>query len=134
MEARVPGDGSEQISYVELASMVREGLGLSLKELPERKLMAIWLALDEDNSGLISAGELGAFLRGGTGAVLTLTLTLTLTVTVTVTVTLTLTLTLTKRSPRRPEARRRRSSRSSTFDRRARAPSARRRPPARAQA
>ena len=48
--------------------MVREGLGLSLKELPERKLMALWLALDADNSGLISAGELGAFLRGGTGA------------------------------------------------------------------
>ena len=68
MEARVPGDGSEQISYAELASMVRQGLGLSLKELPERKLMAIWLALDQDNSGLISAGELGAFLRGGTGA------------------------------------------------------------------
>ena len=49
--------------------MVREQLGLSLKELPERKLMALWLALDADNSGLISAGELGAFLRGGTGAV-----------------------------------------------------------------
>ena len=48
--------------------MVREELALSLKELPERKLMAIWLALDQDHSGLISAGEFGAFMRLGEGA------------------------------------------------------------------
>ena len=48
--------------------MVREELALSLKELPERKLMALWLALDEDNSGLITAGEFGAFMRLGEGA------------------------------------------------------------------
>jgi len=66
---RMDDDGSGQISYVEFAGMVREQLGLSLQELPERKLMSIWLALDEDNSGLITAGELGAYLRGGEGAV-----------------------------------------------------------------
>ena len=61
-------DGSGQISYVEFEAMVREELTLSLNDLPERKLMSIWLALDEDNSGLITAGELGAFVRLGEGA------------------------------------------------------------------
>ena len=61
-------DGSGQLSYVEFAGMVREELGLSRQELTERKLKSIWLALDTDSSGLITAGELGAFVRLSEGA------------------------------------------------------------------
>ena len=39
------------ISYFEFAGMVREELLLTPKELPEKVLMAAWLALDVDGSG-----------------------------------------------------------------------------------
>ena len=66
----IDDDASGHISYIELEGMVREvgGLALSLEELPERKLKSIWLVLDADNSGLISAGEFGAFVRLGVEA------------------------------------------------------------------
>ena len=56
---------SELISYHEFAGMVREELLLGPKELPEKVLKAAWLALDCDNSGQLTVGEFGAFMRAG---------------------------------------------------------------------
>ena len=57
--------GSGQVSYSDLAAMVRGELRLSPQELPERRLKAAWLALDHGGSGQITMGEFGAFLRLG---------------------------------------------------------------------
>ena len=51
------------ISYFEFAGMVREELLLTPKELPEKVLMAAWLALDVDGSGNLNCGEFGAFMQ-----------------------------------------------------------------------
>ena len=59
-------DESGLISYMEFAGMVREELLLGHKELPEKVLKAAWLALDNDGSGRLTAGEFGAFMRLGT--------------------------------------------------------------------
>ena len=58
-------DESGLISYVEFAGMVREELLLGHKELPEKVLKKVWLALDDDGSGRLTAGEFGAFMQLG---------------------------------------------------------------------
>merc|ERR1711933_468701 len=58
-------DFSGKISYLELEDMVRNELRLPPSALTEQQLRAIWHALDEDKSGLISAGEFGHFMRKG---------------------------------------------------------------------
>jgi Ca2+-binding EF-hand superfamily protein len=62
-------DGSGKISYIELAGMVREELALGLEELPEATIKKVWLALDKDGSGWMTAGEFGAFMRKGQHAI-----------------------------------------------------------------
>ena len=58
-------DGSGLISYKEFAGMVREELLLGEKELPEKTLKRVWLALDDDGSGSLKVGEFGAFMSLG---------------------------------------------------------------------
>ena len=61
-------DESGLISYSELAGRVREEWLFGHKELPEKTLKAVWLALDNDGSGRLTAGEFGAFMRLGARA------------------------------------------------------------------
>ena len=61
-------DSSGLISFVELSDMVRGQLELTTRELPEKTLKAVWLALDQDGSGRLTGGEFGAFMRKGAGA------------------------------------------------------------------
>ena len=63
----VDANDSGMICYTELQAMVRKQLELPPSNVPERSLMALWVALDKDSSGLISAGEFGAFMRLGEG-------------------------------------------------------------------
>ena len=58
-------DESGLISFIEFAGMVREELLLGEKELPERILKKVWLALDDDGSGALKVGEFGAFMNLG---------------------------------------------------------------------
>ena len=58
-------DGSGQITYAELAAMLRDELGLTTQHLPSNALRAAWAALDADRSGFITAGEFGNFMRRG---------------------------------------------------------------------
>ena len=60
---RVDVDGSGQIDFSELRQMVREGLSMSPSRLSEDALKALWVTLDKDGSGYISAGEFGSFIR-----------------------------------------------------------------------
>jgi Ca2+-binding EF-hand superfamily protein len=59
-------DLSGKINFHELEDMVRNELKISKERLPEEALKAVWLALDEDKSGLISCGEFGHFMMRGT--------------------------------------------------------------------
>ena len=58
-------DESGLISYKEFAGMVREELLLGEKELPQKTLKRVWLALDDDGSGSLKVGEFGAFMSLG---------------------------------------------------------------------
>lgn len=58
-------DCSGKVNYEELVDMIRNELRIGTSQLSETKLEAIWRALDEDNSGLISSGEFGHFMRLG---------------------------------------------------------------------
>jgi len=58
-------DCSGKVNYEELVDMIRNELRVGTSQLSEPALEAIWRALDEDNSGLISAGEFGHFMRLG---------------------------------------------------------------------
>ncbi len=62
---RIDLDDSGRISFAELEQMARGELGLGQRLLPDRRLKALWKALDEDASGFISAGEFGRFMRHG---------------------------------------------------------------------
>ena len=55
-------DGSGMIKYTELVAMVREHLRLSSFMLPDAELQAVWRALDNDDSGFLTAGEFGVFM------------------------------------------------------------------------
>ena len=58
-------DASGLISYAELIDMIRNELFIRASTMPDREVKAVWLALDEDNSGHISVGEFGNFMRLG---------------------------------------------------------------------
>ena len=58
-------DKNGHISFKELKQMVRSQLRLAKAELPHSKLESLWVALDEDRSGMISAGEFGRFMKKG---------------------------------------------------------------------
>jgi len=58
-------DNSGKINYEELVDMVRNELKVQLNQLPDSTLSAVWRALDEDNSGLITTGEFGRFMQLG---------------------------------------------------------------------
>ena len=60
-------DGSGRMLYDEMWNMTRHVLKLPDNEanVPERKLQQVWRALDDDNSGFITAGEFGRFMRLG---------------------------------------------------------------------
>ena len=62
---QVDVDGSGLISFDEFKRMVRSELRVSALELPESPLRAVWLALDTDGSGHVTAGEFGKFMRRG---------------------------------------------------------------------
>ena len=59
----VDQDGSGRITYDEFLKVVRVGLAMKAAELPEGELKSLWLALDNDASGAIDAGEFGSFMR-----------------------------------------------------------------------
>jgi len=61
----IDDDGSGRISFFELEDMVRNRLKITASTLTQEQLQAIWRALDEDNSGLITCGEFGHFMRKG---------------------------------------------------------------------
>ena len=52
-------DGSGRISFNELKKMVRDELKVSRETMPKEKLMGLWRALDDNESGFICAGEFG---------------------------------------------------------------------------
>ena len=56
-------DRTGRITYNELHAYVRKRLELSADELPDDKLLAVWAALDEDDSGFLTSGEFGRFMR-----------------------------------------------------------------------
>ena len=45
--------------------MIREELKLKKKDLPDDEVKALWLALDADLGGFVSADEFGKFMRKG---------------------------------------------------------------------
>ena len=55
---KVDDDASGRISYRELLRAVRDELRLPAAELADSRLQSLWRALDEDESGFISTGEL----------------------------------------------------------------------------
>ena len=58
-------DKSGRISIDEFTDIVRGSLKFSADQLPAIKLQALWKALDEDDSGWLSAGEFGRFMKLG---------------------------------------------------------------------
>jgi len=58
-------DRSGRITYDEMEKMVRSQLLMSKAELPDSVLRSLWVALDEDASGYICAGEFGRFMKKG---------------------------------------------------------------------
>ena len=56
-------DGSGNISYDELLSLIRNHLKLSKEDLSEWLVKALWVALDADSGGAISVQEFGRFMR-----------------------------------------------------------------------
>ena len=64
-------DKSGKVVYRELRDMVRSdisGLGLKAAQLPEARLKSLWRALDDDDSGYITAKEFGLFMKKGEAA------------------------------------------------------------------
>lgn len=58
-------DLSGKINFTELEDMIRNELKIGSSKISEEQLRALWLSLDEDQSGLITAGEFGKFMRLG---------------------------------------------------------------------
>lgn len=58
-------DGSGLIAFSEFLGMIRDELRLDHYHLPEVEVKKLWLALDQDGSGHIDAGEFGRFMRCG---------------------------------------------------------------------
>ena len=51
--------------------MVRKELKVAPSELSDGELRSVWVSLDDDGSGHVSAGEFGKFMRRGQDAVRT---------------------------------------------------------------
>ena len=62
---RVDADGSGLITFDEFVKLVREILELNEDAMSVAQLKRIWLALDVDRSGRVTAGEFGHFMRKG---------------------------------------------------------------------
>ena len=62
---KIDEDGSGQMAYREFMRMVRSELKQGAAELPKDELLALWKALDADNSGLVTIGEFGQFMKLG---------------------------------------------------------------------
>ena len=66
--AEVDGDGTGNIDYEEVKSLVRGTLGLTSKEVPSKALKRLWATLDADNSGRVNVEEFARFMRLGAHA------------------------------------------------------------------
>mmetsp|Transcript_13263 Transcript_13263/g.44213 ORF Transcript_13263/g.44213 Transcript_13263/m.44213 type:complete len:1380 (-) Transcript_13263:173-4312(-) len=62
---QVDADGSGLISFDEFKHMVRKDLKLSPGRLSAKELREVWLVLDDDGGGHVSAGEFGKFMARG---------------------------------------------------------------------
>ena len=62
---RVDSDQSGRIDFKEFRHMLRVELQLSPKVMDDYRLKTVWVALDVDSSGYISAGEFGSFMNRG---------------------------------------------------------------------
>ena len=49
-------DRSGKVTYTEFAELCREELEMSKKKVPDVQLQGAWNALDDDDSGFITAG------------------------------------------------------------------------------
>ena len=58
-------DKSGKITYKEFAGLCREELKLKAGDVPDEELQGAWNALDDDDSGFITAGEFGPFMKSG---------------------------------------------------------------------
>ena len=58
-------DGSGRISFDEFTDAVRKELQIPPDEIRDAELHSLWLALDADLSGFVTAGEFGSFMRKG---------------------------------------------------------------------
>ena len=58
-------DGSGRITFDEFTDAVRRELGIPPEEIRDAELHSLWLALDADLSGFVTAGEFGVFMRKG---------------------------------------------------------------------
>ena len=58
-------DRSGKITYTEFAGLCREELKMKKSEVPDLTLQGAWNALDDDDSGFITAGEFGPFMKLG---------------------------------------------------------------------
>ena len=58
-------DGSGRMMFDELLKMARVHLHLPETQVSDKQLQEVWRALDVDNSGFITAGEFGRFMRYG---------------------------------------------------------------------
>ena len=58
-------DKSGKVSYVEFSGLCREELKMKKKDVPDLELQGAWNALDDDDSGLITAAEFGPFMKSG---------------------------------------------------------------------
>ena len=58
-------DSSGRMVYDELHSTARNVLRLPESQVSDKQLQEVWRALDDDNSGYITAGEFGRFMRLG---------------------------------------------------------------------
>ena len=58
-------DKSGKITYREFSGLCREELKMTKADTPDLELQGAWNALDDDDSGFITAGEFGPFMRSG---------------------------------------------------------------------
>ena len=61
-------DDSGIVMFVELQDIVRGELEISTKQLSEASLKSLWVSLDSDRSGHITAKEFGQFMKRGVPA------------------------------------------------------------------
>ena len=67
MFGKIDDDGSGRIQFPEIEEMVRKMLALPKEAISDEQLAAVWLALDDDGSGFITAKEFGPFMKSGMG-------------------------------------------------------------------